>query len=128
MIQRLLLMGMIIIVTANLTLSPKAYHEFWFNMYSPKVAGNSSRWYYCNLKCLYLENYAHHTDFVVITFTNPLRDTFSACYVKTQTGYILWNKVISNKFYEQYCGHDTQNWLKSPLFTVKSIVGEGKIQ
>ena len=99
--QRTITFFLIIVITAHLTISPKAYHEYWFQMYSPKVAGNSSRWNYCNLKCLYLENYAHNTDFVVVTFTNPLRDTFSACYVKTQTGYILWNKVMSNKFFSQ---------------------------
>ena len=37
-----------------LTLTLKDTHEFWFNKNSPKVAGNSAMWYYCNLKCLYL--------------------------------------------------------------------------
>ena len=107
----MLLALLLVAEIASLSLSPRVYHDYWFKMYSPQEAGNSSRWYYCNLRCLYLENYAHNTDFVVITFTNPIRDTFSACYVRTQTGYILWNKVISNKFFSQYCGNDSQNWL-----------------
>ena len=111
MSPRMLLALLLVAEIASLSLSPRAYHDYWFKMYSPQEAGNSSRWYYCNLRCLFLENYAHHTDFVVITFTNPIRDTFSACYVRTQTGYILWNKVISNKFFSQYCGNDSQNWL-----------------
>ena len=108
------------------TLQLTQSHEYWFNKNKPSIAGNSNLWYYCNAKCLFLENLLHGTDFVVIEFTAPLRDTFSACYVRTPTGYILWNKVISNKFFAKNCGNDHHNWIKNPLFKIKSIIGEGK--
>lgn len=124
--MRILLLLLILTTTLLplvLPLSLKDTHQFWFDKNSPKVAGNSAKWYYCNLKCLYLENYTHNADFVVIEFTSALGDTFSACYVKTATSYILWNKAISNKFFHRYCGNDSQDWLKMPMFHVKKIYG-----
>ena len=59
-------------------------HLYWFNKDNPKNLGqNDSRWNYCDLKCLYLERYYHNKDFLVLVLTAPLRETFSACYVKT---------------------------------------------
>lgn len=118
-----LILLLLLTLVDNLTLTP--VHEYWFNMYNPKLYGNSSRWYYCKQKCLYFENYMPGTDFVVIKFSAPLRDTFSACYVKTATSYILWNKVTSNKWYSQYCGNDNTNWYAHKTFHVVSITGEG---
>jgi len=59
-------------------------HLYWFNKDNPKNHGESdSRWDYCDLKCLYLERYYPNKDFLVLVLTAPLRETFSACYVKT---------------------------------------------
>jgi hypothetical protein len=85
-------------------------HEYWFNKDNPVAVGNDYSWNYCDLKCLYLEHYAQNIDFVVLVLTAPLHDTFAACYVKTSDGYTLWNKVISNTFYEDYCGNDYKDW------------------
>lgn len=52
-------------------------------------------------------------------------DTFSACYVRTATSYILWNKVISNGWYSQYCGNDNTNWLNQKTFKLVRVRGEG---
>ena len=48
-----------------------------------------------------------------------------ACYVKTSDGFKLWNKVVSNKFYEEYCGNDYKDWLDSGLFKLDAVYGEG---
>lgn len=121
--MRALVVLLLVCLSSSLRMTP--VHEYWFNMYNPKAFGNASRWYYCNFKCLYLENYMPGTDFVVIQFAAPLRDTFSACYVKTAHSFLLWNKVISNKWFSEYCGNDNTNWLNSKTFHVVNIYGEG---
>ena len=52
-------------------------------------------------------------------------DDFSACYVKTDIGYTMWSKVISNVFYDKYCGLDKEDWVNSGKFTIKRIYGLG---
>ena len=67
-----------------------------------RVTDNDRKWNYCDLKCLYLENYSDQ-DFVVISFKeHGYRPDFAACYVKTEkeaNSYVLWNQVIQNKFF-----------------------------
>jgi hypothetical protein len=62
---------------------------------------------------------------VVLVLTAPMRETFSACYVKTINGFTIWNKVVSNDFYERYCGKDDKDWANMGLFTIKGLYGDG---
>ena len=54
-----------------------------------------------------------------------LKEDFSACYVKNGQDYTLWNQIMSNKFYEENCGQDQTDWIKSGEFNVKGIYGVG---
>lgn len=62
---------------------------------------------------------------MVLILTAPLRDTFAACYVKNGDDYTLWNKVISNKYYENNCGKDDKDWANMGMFSIKAIYGVG---
>jgi hypothetical protein len=42
-----------------------------------------------------------------------LKEDFSACYVKNGQDYTLWNQIMTNKFYEENCGQDQTDWMKS---------------
>ena len=107
-------------------LSTKSTHFYWFNKDNPKNVGNSdTRWDFCDLKCLYLQRYYPNKDFVVLVLTAPLRQTFAACYVKTESGYTLWNKVVTNTLYEKICGKDYKDWANMGKFTIKGVYGEG---
>lgn len=77
---------------------------------NPAQSGNDYKWNYCDLKCLYLQKYYPEKDFVVLVLGATFKETFAACYVKTLLGYTIWNKVISNDWFEQYCGSDYKDW------------------
>jgi hypothetical protein len=95
-------------------------HNYWFLKYqntSGDVFVKSKQekvWNFCDLRCLYLENYVDE-DFVVIHFGEPAyRPDFAACYVKDPSakgGYTLWENKISNAFYEDNCGMDVEDYL-----------------
>ncbi len=61
----------------------------------------------------------------MIVLGAALHDTFAACYVKTPEGYTLWNKVISNAYYEENCGQDYKDWANIGEFDIKGIFGVG---
>lgn len=100
-------------------------HDYWFNKDNPIARGSDADWNYCDLKCLYLEKYYPDKDFVVLVLTAPLRDTFAACYVKTSEGYTIWSKVVTNPFFEKYCGEDSQDWANMGDFQIKGVFGAG---
>jgi len=58
-------------------------------------------------------------------FEAKLKNTFAACYVKTLVGYTIWSKVITNDWYEQYCGLDYKDWNSTGEFSIKGVLGEG---
>lgn len=59
----------------------------------------------------------------MIVFEAMFKDTFAACYVKTLQGYTIWSKVISNNWYEQYCGSDYKDWNATGEFNIKGVYG-----
>lgn len=69
-------------------------HDYWFNKNHPKYARDDDRWDYCDYKCLSMENMVADKDFIVVVFTAPLKETFSACYVKAGDSYTLWSHVL----------------------------------
>ena len=84
-------------------------------------------WDYCDLKCLYLENYYPNTDFVVLNFEEAAyKPNFAACYVRSANGYSLWNTVASNTFYEENCGEDNEDYAASSDYRIISKLGEGR--
>jgi hypothetical protein len=120
-------------------------HDLWrlkpkINKFYVPLANTT--WSYCDYKCLYLERYFRY-DFVFITFnyikpTAPItRPTpnFGACfYVKFDAfgtkSYSVWNTVATNKWYNTYCGKDTEDyWALStrfnPKYQIVNIEGEG---
>ena len=64
-------------------------------------------------------------DFVVIVFKALFKRTFSACYVKAGDSYTVWSKMLENKFYNEYCGEDSEDWLLSSDFKTEGIYGVG---
>lgn len=62
---------------------------------------------------------------MVLVLSAPLRDAFSACYVKTMNGFLLWNKVVSNRYFEEYCGKDDKDWANMGLFKIVGVYGDG---
>ena len=56
--------------------------------------GDDDKWFYCDEKCLTMENFVENKDFVVIVFKALFKRTFSACYVKAGESYTLWSKVM----------------------------------
>lgn len=64
-------------------------------------------------------------DFVVISFSAPLKDNFSACYVKVGDSYTLWSKIAQNAFYEKHCGEDYKDWITENGFKIEGIYGVG---
>lgn len=87
----------------------KVGHKYWYT--APKKPAATGipfadvAWNYCDLKCLYLENYYPNTDFVVINFEEAAyKPNFAACYVRSASGYSLWSTIASNAFFEENCG------------------------
>lgn len=55
------------------------------------------------------------------------KPNFSACYAKavgTQT-YQLWNKVITNDWYEKNCGSDSEDYLTNSAYKKTDEAGVG---
>lgn len=71
-------------------------HKYWFNEDHPNYQGTDGRWFYCDEKCLSMENLVEGKDFVVIVFSALFKKTFSACYVKAGDSYTLWSKMLDN--------------------------------
>jgi hypothetical protein len=40
-------------------------------------------------------------------------------------GFTLWNKVVSNKYFEEHCGKDDKDWANMGLFKIKRVYGDG---
>lgn len=101
-------------------------HDYWFNRWIPaNNGGNDNSWDYCDYKCLYMETLINNKDFVVVVLTAPLKEKFSACYIKIGKSLILWNSVISNEYYEEVCGKDQKDWANINEFQIQGIYGEG---
>ncbi|CAM6006378.1 unnamed protein product [Sphagnum balticum] len=114
-------------------------HQYWYTAgLSPVktgVSGADIAWNYCDLKCLYLEQYNPGKDFVVISFTQSIiQPNFAACYVQTvqgsKTTNVLWDDATSNSYYEANCGGETEDYYElslgnNPKYTVTGTQGVG---
>ena len=45
------------------------HHDYWFNKDHPNYKGDDDKWFYCDEKCIAMENQVERKDFVVIVFT-----------------------------------------------------------
>ena len=127
MLLKLLLVLAVFIASAlSLHIRDAQSHKYWFNKHHPNYhSGKDSKWDYCDYKCVYLETLINNKDFVVITFTAPLKEVFSACYVKVGKEYTLWSKVYHNDFFEETCGSDNTDWYETGDFSVQGVYGVG---
>lgn len=91
-----MIVARLLLLTVTLQLA-HSLHLYWFERDSPTPSSPSDKnWNYCDEKCLYLENYSKGKDFVVVKFSERFKHPFSACYVKSDKTYVLWNKVVKN--------------------------------
>lgn len=112
----ILLLVLLISTSANLSRT----HDYWYTAQKTIVKTHAplsdSAWNYCDLKCLYLEHYFSGNDFCFITFSQSIiKPNFGVCYVvKTDSSgkksYALWNTVATNKFFDEYCGKETEDY------------------
>jgi hypothetical protein len=115
-------------------------HDYWYTAQKAIVKTHAplsdAAWNYCDNKCLWLEHLYKGKDFAFITFSESiLKPNFGACYVVNTdaTGkktYALWNTVATNKFYDTYCGKETEDYYAlsqgdKAKYKVEGIEGEG---
>ena len=115
-------------------------HDYWYTAQKSLVKTGAPladvAWNYCDNKCLYLERWYHGNDFCWINFSESVfKPNFGACYVakKDSAGkktYALWNTVATNKFYDSYCGKETEDYYAlsqgdKAKYKVEGIEGEG---
>lgn len=100
-------------------------HQYWFMKNNPIEQGDDYSWNYCDLKCIYLENYYPDKDFVVVVFSALFHDTFAACYIKNGEEYTLWSKVVSNSYFEKNCGSDYKDWMHTGDYNIDKVYGIG---
>ena len=97
-------------------------HDYWFTKFKKSAQSGipyaDVAWNYCDLKCIYLESIVPNTDFYVVNFQDTLyKPNFSACYAVVSGGKPqLWNKAISNSFYERICGGDKEDYLANSKY------------
>ena len=91
----------------------RSEHQYWYTANrKPAETGvpfADVAWNYCDVKCTTLEKLKPGYDFYVINFKDAVyKPNFSACYAKSVTAPtpVLWNKVVSNDWYEKNCGGD----------------------
>jgi hypothetical protein len=116
-------------------------HDYWYTAQKTLVKTGApmadTAWNYCDVKCLYLEKLSPANDFVFIGFTESVfKPNFGACYAVKNVGgkktYELWNKVVTNAWYEEFCGKETEDYYAltqgaSPKYKLDgTIQGEGK--
>ncbi len=103
----------------------RPHHAYWFEKHHPSLNNNrDDLWFYCDEKCLALENLSKDKDFVVVKFQERWKQPFSACYVKSGDHYLMWNKVVTSLFFEKYCGGDYKDWYGEG-FPVTGVYGVG---
>lgn len=110
----------------------RAEHQYWYTA-NRKAAETGVpfadvTWNYCDVKCTTLEKLKPGFDFFVVNFQDAVyKPNFSACYAKavgTQT-YQLWNKVITNDWYEKNCGSDSEDYLTNSAYKKTDEAGVG---
>lgn len=101
------------------------HHSYWFEKGQPSLNNNNDdQWDYCDEKCLALEDLSKGKDFVVVKFHERWKQPFAACYVKSGSKYLLWNKIVTSAFYEKHCGGDYKDWYAEG-FPVTGVYGVG---
>ena len=128
MIKSILICVLVVLVSAKFHHRPS--HNYWYT--KGKAAANTgvpyvdAAWNYCDLKCLYFENYYPNKDFVVLEFEGAIYEPdFAACYVKSGSNYALWNTVATNSFFEENCGGDSEDYTQNSKYKIKTKSGEG---
>jgi hypothetical protein len=117
------------LLTVGITLHVR--HEFWTtaNRKTAEIGIPYAdlTWDYCDYRCLFLESLKPNVDFYIINFRNSFyKPNFSACYAKPVGGTPqLWNEVITNNFYDLYCGKDTEDYLYNSQYEKISEEGVG---
>lgn len=117
----------ILILITN-TFALRLSHSLWDIKHKEEARITDILWNYCDLKCLYLENYSKGTDFVVITFINksPPHKQLADCYQKDGSHYKHWSKVINNSMFSDLCwDQKTIDLLERADYKIVNVEGEG---
>lgn len=103
-------------------------HDLWSTKDEELAKITDITWNYCDLKCLYLENYLPNADFVVLKFNKvDTLEQYADCYVAQPHGYVHWSKMIKNTMYSQICW-DQQgiDMIAQPAdYQLTSVEGQG---
>ncbi len=112
-------LAFLLLITLAASYHIRENHQYWYT--ANRKAAESQvpyadvAWNYCDYKCTTFEKFVPGVDFYVINFReSAVKPNFSACYGKSATGQIqLWNKYLSNDFYEKQCGDDSEDYLQN---------------
>lgn len=103
MVRQLLALCLILMGCLSISLN----HKRWSTSNKDLAKITDINWNYCDLKCIYLENYLDGADFVVLNFVEiGSNSKFADCYVATNSSYDHWSVKINNSMYSRICGGD----------------------